>query len=101
MSKLHNVVQEIILMKREWQELFESTIRVKLDEWFCSLPMHDTLRDSSQLIKSNIVKISSRGNVARLKLGRILVRLFASVLNKNMAAFEAAFKDLIELGRSV
>jgi hypothetical protein len=40
-------------------------------------------------------------HLARLKLSRILVRMAGSVLHKNLAAFEAALKDLIELGKSV
>ena len=51
-----------------------------------------------KVITDNIRRISKKSRAAQVKLSRIVVRLIASVLNQNPAAFESAVKDLIQLG---
>jgi hypothetical protein len=85
----------------EWKGLLTQSAAFEFDRRIASSPLYEPLQASLETISENVKKISARGHLARLKLSRILVRLAGSLLNQNQAAFEAALRDLIELGKSV
>jgi|GEM_PF-657785 len=92
---------ELRLTWLEWRDLLSQSAAYEFEKRIERSMLYEPLTASLETISENVKKISSRGNKARLKLGRILVRLTASVVNQNTAAFEAAVRDLIELGKSV
>lgn len=92
---------ELRLAWFEWRGLLTQSLAFEFEKRIESSPLYEPVVASLETISENVKKISARGHLARLKLSRILVRLAGSVLNKNLAAFEAALKDLIELGKSV
>lgn len=92
---------EVRLAWFEWRGLLGQSLAFEFEKRIESSPLYQPLLASFETIAENVKKISARGHVARLKLSRILVRMVGSVVNKNPAVFEAALKDLIELGKSV
>jgi hypothetical protein len=85
----------------EWRGLLTQSLAFEFEKRIESSPLYEPLMASLETISENVKKISVRGHLAKLRLSRILVRLAGSVLHKNQAAFEAALRDLIELGKSV
>ena len=85
----------------EWSEMLISTLQYKIQEGATALgiPLPDSI--STNNWSEQMKKISDRGTLARLKLGRILVRLFSASVNKNRRAFERALADLIDLGKMI
>lgn len=92
---------ELRLALLEWKSLLGHTASYEFKKRIEANPMYAPVNFSLEIVGENVKKIYARGHSARIKLTRILVRLVASALNKNIAAFEAALKDLIELGKSV
>ena len=98
---LQSATGELRLAWFEWRGLLSESAAYEFEKRIESSPLYEPITASLETISENVKKISARGNSARLRLSRILVRLAASVLNQNIAAFEAALRDLIELGKSV
>ena len=92
---------ELRLAWFEWRGLLSQSLAFEFEKRIESSPLYEPVASSFETISENVRKISARGHLARLKLSRILVRMAGSLLHKNLAAFEAALKDLIELGKSV
>lgn len=89
------------LALQEWNDLLQHSARYEFKKRIESSVFYAPAYMSLEIVLENIKKISSRGHMARIRLSRILVRMIASALNQNLAAFEAALKDLIALGKSV
>lgn len=92
---------ELRLAVAEWKSLLGTSATYEFKKRVQGSPVYGPMYYSVEIITQNVKKIAARGHAARVRLSRILMRLAASVVNKNVAAFEAAVKDLIELGKSV
>lgn len=99
--KVEDIWAEIRLALLEWKSLLSHSAKYEFEKRVRSSPLYSPMYESVETIRENVEKISRRGNATRLRLYRILMRMFASVVNKNLPAFEAALKDLVELGKSV
>lgn len=99
--KFDEIRAESRLAYLEWKSLLSHSAKYEFEKRVQSSPLYAPMYESLETIRENVNTISSRGNAAKVKLYRILMRMFASVVNKNLPAFEAALKDLVQLGKSV
>ena len=99
--RMSDLKSGLALAGLEWSALLLSTLQYKIQETAATLEilLPDSL--SAKNWATQMKMITDRGTIARLKLGRILVRLFSASLNKNRRAFEHALNDLIDLGKLV
>ena len=88
------LIAEIRLALLEWKSLLVHSALYKRD--IIKQAFDDSVIET---VIATVRKISQKGRKARLKLTRILIRMLSSALNQNAKAFEAALKDLIDLGR--
>ena len=101
LMRANELKAEARLAYLEWKSLLSHSVKYEFEKRVESSVLYAPMYESAETIRQNVKKISARGNAAKIKVSRILVRLGASVLYKNLAAFEAALKDLVELGKSV
>lgn len=73
--------------KRLFKEIYE-----QLENRFSDTPLN--------LVFANLTLLAKKSAKARMKISRILWRMLSALANKNAAALEAAFIDLIELAKS-
>ncbi len=95
-SQVMNDIHEVLHDSRELGvETLKYFLRLRLE----ALPGRPRFHLTPERVIELIQSASAAGGLTRVRLWRVMVRLSASALYQDTAAFESALRDLLELGK--
>jgi hypothetical protein len=101
MDKFEKLKANLLLNLDEWKDLLLTSARYEFEKRIQKSAVLSPVVTSAEVFIEMVVRVSRTGFASRIKVGRLLVRMFGAMVNQNSKAFEAAIKDLMDLGREL
>jgi hypothetical protein len=101
LEKLESFKARARLAFSEWKDLLQTSLKYEFEKRIRNSNKLSPAVESAEWFIDFVQRVSKRGLVARVKVGRLLVRILSAMANQNVKAFESAIQELLDLGKGI